>query len=274
MRDPLAGLAVGDPDGADRAVERDAADHQRRRGGVDAEHVVRVGLVGTDDGDHDLGLVAEAVGEGRAQRAVGEAAGEDRILGRAAFTAEERAGDLAGRVRHAPRRRSSAGRSPFPVERPWRRWRWPAPMVRPMDANDGALALLSQLACLERQGLVGPGYRARHSNGICHCELLSVVGARRLHRSTVGAEAGSQSAMPQLDPQCEEPRQRRLTTDPMSSLARFVAVEASSGPVFRVAVIAARSTGRSECMLTRRARARWLARPEHLRRLSDANRSS
>ena len=32
---------VGDAHGADRAVERDAADHQRRRGGVDRQHVVR-----------------------------------------------------------------------------------------------------------------------------------------------------------------------------------------------------------------------------------------
>ena len=47
----------------------------------------------------DLGLVAEAVGERRAQRAVGEPAGEDRVLGRTALTTEERTGDLAGGVR-------------------------------------------------------------------------------------------------------------------------------------------------------------------------------
>ena len=61
VRDPLAVGRVGDADGADRAVERDAADHQRRRGGVDRQHVVRVLLVGAEDGGDDLGLVAEAL---------------------------------------------------------------------------------------------------------------------------------------------------------------------------------------------------------------------
>ena len=49
-------------------------------------------------GQHDLGLVAEPVGERRAQRAVGETAGEDGVLGGTALTTEERAGDLAGGV--------------------------------------------------------------------------------------------------------------------------------------------------------------------------------
>jgi hypothetical protein len=44
-------------------------------------------------GDDDLDLVAQALLEGRAQRAVDQAAREDRVLARAAFTAEERAGD-------------------------------------------------------------------------------------------------------------------------------------------------------------------------------------
>ena len=48
-----------------------------------ASDVVRVLLVGADDGADDLGLVAEAVGERRAQRTVDQAAGEDRLsLGR------------------------------------------------------------------------------------------------------------------------------------------------------------------------------------------------
>ncbi len=93
--DPGAVLAVRHPHGADGAVEGDAAQHQRRRGGVDGQHVVGVLLVGADDGVDDLGLVAEAVGERRAQRAVDEAAGQDGLLARAALTTEEGAGDLA-----------------------------------------------------------------------------------------------------------------------------------------------------------------------------------
>ena len=46
-------------------------------------------------GDDDLDLVAQALLEGRAQRAVDQAAGEDRVLAGTALAAEERAGDLA-----------------------------------------------------------------------------------------------------------------------------------------------------------------------------------
>ena len=43
--------------------------------------VERVAAETADDGRDDLRLVAEAVGERRTQRAVDEAAGEDRLLG-------------------------------------------------------------------------------------------------------------------------------------------------------------------------------------------------
>src|SRR5579875_372408 len=46
----------------------------------------------------DLDLVAQALDEARAQRPVDEPAGEDRVLGRAALAAEERARDAARRV--------------------------------------------------------------------------------------------------------------------------------------------------------------------------------
>ena len=49
-------------------------------------------------GDDDLDLVAVALAERRAQRAVDQPAGQDRGLGRAALPAEEAAGDLADRV--------------------------------------------------------------------------------------------------------------------------------------------------------------------------------
>ena len=96
--DPFALGGVRDAHRADGAVERDAREHQRRRRGVDGEHVVRVLEVGAEDGDDDLGLVAEAVGERRAQRAVDEAAGEDGLVGGTPLAPEERAGDLARRV--------------------------------------------------------------------------------------------------------------------------------------------------------------------------------
>ena len=98
MRDPFAFLAVGQADGAERPVKRDARDHQGSGGCVDRKHVVRVRLVSAEDSGDNLRLVAETLGERRAQRPVGEAAGEDCILGRAAFTTEERTGDLASGV--------------------------------------------------------------------------------------------------------------------------------------------------------------------------------
>ena len=73
VRDPLAVGRVGDAHGADGAVEGDARDHERGRRGVDGQDVVRVDLVGADDGAHDVDLVAEAVGEGRPQRPVDQA---------------------------------------------------------------------------------------------------------------------------------------------------------------------------------------------------------
>src|SRR5215203_6655174 len=65
---------------------------------MDGYHVVElVGIQGHDGDDH-LDLVAQALDETRTQRAVDEPAGEDRTLGWAALTAEERAGDAAGSV--------------------------------------------------------------------------------------------------------------------------------------------------------------------------------
>ena len=93
-RDPLA-LDERDAHAADRAGERQAGELGGHRRGVDREHVV--GLVGVErqHGDDDLDLVAQALLEGRAQRAVDQAAGEDRILTGTTLAAEERAGDLA-----------------------------------------------------------------------------------------------------------------------------------------------------------------------------------
>ena len=95
---PLAGCGPGDAHRTDGAGERDAGQHQGRRGAVQGQHVMGVLHVGTDDGAHDVDLVAEALGEHRPQRAVDEATGQDRRLRRPTLTTEERAGDLAGGV--------------------------------------------------------------------------------------------------------------------------------------------------------------------------------
>jgi hypothetical protein len=103
-RDPLVVVLshAGDEREAhagDGAREGQARDLRRRRGGVDREGVVELARRDREHGDDDLNLVAEAVHERRAQRAVDEAADEDGLGRRAPLTAEERAGDLARGVR-------------------------------------------------------------------------------------------------------------------------------------------------------------------------------
>ena len=90
-------LAVdaADADGADRARERDLADAQRGRGGRRAEHVGLVLLVGREDRDDELDVVLVALGEERADGAVGQAGGQRGRLGRARLALDEAARDLA-----------------------------------------------------------------------------------------------------------------------------------------------------------------------------------
>ena len=84
-----------DADGADRARERDLADGQRGRGRDRAEDVRLVLLVGREDRDDQLDVVLVALGEERADRAVGQAGGQGRRLGRARLALDEAARDLA-----------------------------------------------------------------------------------------------------------------------------------------------------------------------------------
>ena len=86
------------PRRADRPGERQAGQLGGRRAGVDREDVVELVGVQRQDRHHDLDLVAQAVDERRAQRAVDEPAGQDRVGGRPALAAEERAGNAPGRV--------------------------------------------------------------------------------------------------------------------------------------------------------------------------------
>ena len=169
---PRAVLSERDAHGSDGALERDARDHQSGRSGVDAEHVVRVHLIGTQHGEHDLHFVAEAVGERRTQRAVGQTAGEDGAFAGATFTSEERTGNLAGRVGplfhvDGEGEEVHTGADIFGCVRGGE---------NDAAANAGdhrSLALESQFAGLERQGLVGAPNGTRHSDGIGHDELLS-----------------------------------------------------------------------------------------------------
>ena len=98
-RDPLAPLDdQRHAHTADRAAERQARELGGRGRGVDRQRVVGVLRVERQHRDDDLDLVAQAVDERRAQRPVDQTAGEDRVGARAAFAAEERAGDPADRV--------------------------------------------------------------------------------------------------------------------------------------------------------------------------------
>ena len=82
----------------DRAFERQAGDHGGGGSGVQGDDIVSVIRVHGEHGLDDLHFVAQGVREQRAQRAVDDAAGEDGLGARAAFTAEERARNLAGSV--------------------------------------------------------------------------------------------------------------------------------------------------------------------------------
>ena len=176
VRGPLALGGERHADSADGALERDAAEHQRRAGGVDGEHVVRVLHVGTEDGGDDLGLVAVAVGERRAQRAVGEPAGEDGLVGGTALPAEERAGDLPGRV-HPLLDVDGEGEEVDPL---------PHALVGVGgDQHDGfadagghgTLRLLRKLAGLKGEVLFGAAYRAADGDGVCHFAPCFLSGA-------------------------------------------------------------------------------------------------
>src|SRR5699024_8971615 len=62
------------------------------------EDVVHLVRVNGHHGDDDLHLVAQALDEGRTQRAVDEAGGEDSVCTRATLATEEAARDAAGGV--------------------------------------------------------------------------------------------------------------------------------------------------------------------------------
>ena len=148
------------PHRADRPGEGQRRDHQRRRGPVDAEDVVRGDEVGREDGADHLHLVPEALRPERPDRAVDHARGQDRPLGRAPLALEEAAGDLPGGVHplldvdgQREEVRALARLHPALGGREHHR-------LAGAD-DDGAVGLLGQLAGLEADFLVADGQRDR-----------------------------------------------------------------------------------------------------------------
>ena len=172
MRNPLAGRCPGNAHRTDRAVERDAGQHQGCRGAVQGQYVVGVLHVGTNDGAHDVDLVAEAVREHRPQWAIDEATGQNRRFRCPAFTTEERAGNLAGGVHPL-----------LDVDRKWEEVRTRSGGLRSGGGHqdrgtadlgqDGSAGETGHTARLERHCLIGPAECAGNRGCFSHASLFS-----------------------------------------------------------------------------------------------------
>ena len=136
MRTPASGPSNGHAGG-----------HQRRRGAHDRDDVGLVDLVGREDRRDDLDLVAEPVGERRADRAVDHASGQRGLLARARLTLDEAAGELARGV-HALLE-VDRQREEVQVLRELRRGGGDEHDRLALTHEDGAAGLLGQLAGLE-----------------------------------------------------------------------------------------------------------------------------
>ena len=93
--DDVLAVHIADVDRADGAGPRDLAGGQRGRSADHRRDVGDVVGVHGHDGGHHGHVVAHALGEERAQRAVDEAGGEDGLLGGTALAAVPAAGDVA-----------------------------------------------------------------------------------------------------------------------------------------------------------------------------------
>src|SRR5262249_13490845 len=111
-----------------------------------------------------LPLIAEVVRERRAQRAVGEAGGEDRLLTRPAFATEERSGDLAGGV-HAFFDVDGQREEVDPLTRLRRRDCREQRGATDLH-DDRAGGELRELACLERHLEAGGVYGTGNANRV------------------------------------------------------------------------------------------------------------
>ena len=98
IADECAVLVAAHAHGGDRLVERNVAERERGARGADAEHV---GVELRIDRKHrrdDLNVVAETLGEERANRPVDLARADHRVFGRPSFALDVAAGNLSGRV--------------------------------------------------------------------------------------------------------------------------------------------------------------------------------
>ena len=93
--DHIGAVHQADGDAGDRAVPRDVGDRERHTHAHHAGDLGRAVVVHAHHGAHHRNVVAHVLREQRADRAVDHAAGEDRLVRRAALTLEEGAGDFA-----------------------------------------------------------------------------------------------------------------------------------------------------------------------------------
>ena len=157
------------PHRADRPGERDPGHRECGRGPDEGEHVGVVLVVRRDHQVDDLQLIAEALREEGAERAVDEAAREGFLLVRPALALEESAGDAPARI------------GPLAILHREREEIAVAALHRGFGGDnggqdhgptalddDGAVCLLGDLACLDRQRLlVDLGvHRMRHTISI------------------------------------------------------------------------------------------------------------
>ncbi len=123
---------------------------------------------------HELGLIAPALGEQRADRAVDQARGERRLLPRAALALEERAGDLPGGVH--PLLDIDGEREKVHVAEIPRGGGTQDHGVARAD-DDGAGGLFGQLAGLERD-LFALDLDGHARNGVRHIQFPSCSALR------------------------------------------------------------------------------------------------
>ncbi len=139
------------PDGADRALEGNSGQAERRRGAIHGEDVGIVLLVARDGQADDLHLVAEHLGKERPDRPVDQARGQDLLLDGRSFALEVATGNAPTRVSaltifDGERKKvlgltSASGRHAGGQDH------------RPAVANDyGAVGLLGDVAGFHRKG--------------------------------------------------------------------------------------------------------------------------
>ncbi len=95
--DQVLAVGIADAHSTDRPVERNVRDGQRRRGADHGDDVEVMLGIRRERRHHHLHIIAVPVREQRAQRAVDQAAEQDRLSRRAPLTLEKAARDLARR---------------------------------------------------------------------------------------------------------------------------------------------------------------------------------